>query len=95
MYHQNVRVLQCKTNDLISSLYPELSHLLCLTKHHLDYPDLDHTYIEHCNLGAEYCRQTLRQGGVCIFVQKKFKFSNVNLNEFCEEQDLEICAVKL
>jgi hypothetical protein len=43
-------------------------------EHHVDYPDLDHTYIEHYNLGAEYCRQTPRQGGVCIFVQKNQNF---------------------
>jgi hypothetical protein len=63
--------------------------------HHLDYPDLDHTYIEHYKLRAEYCRQALTQGGVCIVVHEKLKFSNVNLNEFCKEQDLEVCAVQL
>jgi hypothetical protein len=31
---------------------------------------------------------------VCIFVQEKLKFFNVNLNEFCKE-DVEVCAVKL
>jgi hypothetical protein len=29
------------------------------------------------------------------FVHKKLKFSNVTLNEFCKEQELEVCAVKL
>jgi hypothetical protein len=28
-------------------------------------------------------------------VQEKLKFSNINLNEFCKEKDLEVCAVKL
>jgi hypothetical protein len=41
--------------------------------------ELDHTHIEHYNLGAEYCRQTFRQDGVYIFVHEKLKFSNVNL----------------
>jgi exonuclease III len=62
---------------------------------HLDYPDSDHTYTEYYSLGAEYCRQALKQVGVCIFVHKKLTFSNVNLNEFCKQQDLEVCAVKL
>jgi hypothetical protein len=47
------------------------------------------------NLGAEYCRQTFRHGVVCIFVREKLKFSNVNLNEFFKDDDLEVCAVKL
>jgi hypothetical protein len=41
------------------------------------------------------CRQTVRQGGVCIFVHEKLKFSNVNLNKFNKKQDLEVCTVKL
>jgi hypothetical protein len=57
--------------------------------------DLNHTYIEHYNLGADYCRQTPKQGGVCIFVHDKLNYLNVNLNDFCKEQDLEACAVKL
>jgi hypothetical protein len=56
---------------------------------------VDHTYIEHYNLGAEYCRKALSRGGVCIFVHEKLKFSNVNLNEFCKEEALEVYAVKL
>jgi hypothetical protein len=85
IYHQNIRGLQGKTNELISSLYPELQHLLCLTEHHLVNLELDHTHIQHYNLGAEYCTQTFRQGGVCIFVHKKLTFSSVNLNELCKE----------
>jgi hypothetical protein len=56
---------------------------------------LTHVSQHNYNLGAEYCRQTFRQGVVCIFVREKLKYSNVNLNEFCKDDDLEICAVKL
>jgi hypothetical protein len=54
VYHQNIRGLKGKTSELISSLYPDLTHLLCLTEHHLDYPDIDHTCIDHYNLGIKY-----------------------------------------
>jgi hypothetical protein len=64
IYHENIRDLQGKTNELINSLYPELPQLLCLMEDHLYYLDLDQTYIQHYNLGAEYCRQALRQRGV-------------------------------
>jgi hypothetical protein len=33
VYYQNVRGLKGKTSELISSLYPGLPHLLCLTEH--------------------------------------------------------------
>jgi hypothetical protein len=52
-------------------------------------------YIKHYNLGADYCTQTLGEGGVCIFVHDALIYLNVNLNKFCKEQDLEVCAIKL
>jgi hypothetical protein len=81
IHHQNLRSLQGKTKELTSSLYPELPYLLCLKEHHLVNPELDHTHIEHYNLGAEYCRQTFRQGGACIFVHEKLKFPNFNFTK--------------
>jgi hypothetical protein len=51
--------------------------------------------MEHYNLGAEYCRKSIKQGGVCIFVHDSINYLNMNLNAFCREQDLVICAVKL
>jgi hypothetical protein len=91
IYHQNICGLKDKTNEIVSSLYPLFPHLLCITEYHLDHLVLHHTYIEHYNLGAGYCRQTLRQGGGCIFVHAQY----LNLNSFCKEQDLEACAIKL
>jgi beta-xylosidase len=69
-----------KTDELISSLYPDLPHLLCLTEYHLNYRELDHTNLEYYNLGAAYCRQLLRQGRACIFVHEKLKLLKINLN---------------
>jgi hypothetical protein len=71
IYHQNIHGLKDKTNEIASFLYPLFPHLLCITEHHLDHSVLHHTYIEHYNLGAVHYRQTLRQGGVCIFVHNK------------------------
>ena len=38
---------------------------------------------------------SLKCGGVCIYIHKNMKFSNINLLKYCKEQDLEIAAVKL
>jgi hypothetical protein len=86
VYHQNIRGLKDKTNEIVSYLYPLFPHLLCITEHHLDHSVLHHTYIEHYNLGAGYCRQTLRQGGVCIFVHDTINYLNVNLNAFLKSR---------
>jgi hypothetical protein len=73
-------------------LYPELPHLLRLIEHHLVNPELDHTHIKHYNLGAEYCRQTLRRGGLCIFVHEKLQFIEVkNVSQKIVEKNDTFC----
>jgi hypothetical protein len=57
--------------------------------------DIDHIHIESFKLGAKYCRKTLEKGGVSIFVHKTLKFANINLDNYCKDQDMEACALKL
>ena len=95
VFHQNIRGLRYKTDELLSALYPDFPHVLCLTEHHMDTLDFDLVTIDHFNLGAVYCRNTLSKGGVCIFVHNSLNFSNINLDRFCIDQTIEICAIKL
>jgi hypothetical protein len=37
----------------------------------------------------------LPKGGVCIFVHKKYNYSDGDLNKYGKEQDIEACALKL
>ena len=46
-------------------------------------------------LGAEFSRRSLQKGGVCIFIQKYFSFSEINIEKFCEDKELEACAIRL
>jgi hypothetical protein len=39
--------------------------------------------------------QTLEKGGGSIFVHKNLKFTKINLEDYCKDQDLEACALKL
>jgi hypothetical protein len=87
IFHQNIRGLQSKTNELISSLHPELPHVLCLTELHLNYDNLHCTYIEHYNYGAAYCRKNFKLGGSCVFVHENQTFLEVNLSAFCKEKE--------
>jgi hypothetical protein len=47
------------------------------------------------NLGAKFCRNLFKKGGVCIFIHESIQFTNINLGKFCKEKDLEVCAAKL
>ena len=95
IYHQNVRSLRRKTCELLSHLYPDLPHVLCLTKHHLNSMGMNHISIENYNTGAQFCRAIHEIGGVAVFVHESLKFSNIDLSKYCKEKDTEICAVKL
>jgi exonuclease III len=72
-----------------------MPHLICLSEHHLKDNEIDFAHIPTYKLGAKYCRISLKCGGVCIYIHKNIKFSNINLLKYCKEQDLEIAAVKL
>ena len=53
------------------------------------------THIPKYKLGAKYCRKNLKQGGVCIYVHKSLKFTNINLLKYSKEQAIEIAAIQL
>jgi exonuclease III len=76
-------------------LLKETPHLICLTDHHLKDYEIDVTPISNYKLGARYCRKKLKNGGVYIYIQEALKFTNINLQKHCKEQDIEIAAVQL
>jgi exonuclease III len=95
VFHQNICGLRGKSDELISSLFPSFPHVMCFSDHHLKQIELEQINLEGYKLGAAYCRKSLRKGGVCIFVNKKYNFSNVDLSKHCNEQNIEACALKL
>ena len=95
IYHQNICGLGSKTHDLLTSLYPKLPHTLCLTAHHLRQYEIQHITMEDYILGAEFSRRSLQKGEVCIFIQKHLSFSEINIEKFCEDKELEACAIRL
>jgi len=70
-------------------------HLLCLTEHHLKNNEIDATPISNYKLEAKYYRKKLKSGGICIYIHETLKFTNINQQKHCEEQDIEIAALQL
>jgi exonuclease III len=95
IFHQNIRGLYNEIDELLNIWTAEYPHILCLTEHHLRDHEINSTYIKDYNLGTKYCRKSHKYGGVSIFVHETLLFSTVEFNEFCKDQDLEVCAVKL
>ena len=82
-------------NEIMLSLLTEAPHLICLNERHLNNYETDATPICNYTLGAKYCRNKLKTGSVCIYIQEALKFTNISLQKHCKEQDIEITAVQL
>jgi exonuclease III len=95
VYHQNIRGLKGKINELVLSFSDVAPHIICLTEHHLKDQEIDITHIPNYKLGAKYCRLNLKNGGVSIYILDTLTHSNISLLKYCKEQDFEICAIQL
>jgi hypothetical protein len=70
IYHQNIRGIINKTDELLLSFTSEIPHIICLSEHHLKDFEINTVSLNQYVLASEYCRNNFKQGGVCIFVQK-------------------------
>jgi exonuclease III len=95
IYHQNIQGLRCKTDELLNFLEPNLPHVLCISEHRLNQFELGLLQLDNYTLGASYCRNSLKKGGVCIYVHQDLNFNTVDLNIFSNDQHIEACAVSL
>jgi len=65
---------------------PNFPHILCFSEHHLKCTELDQINIEGFKLCTAYCRQTIKKGGVCIFIQNSLEYSMIDVNKYCKDQ---------
>ena len=91
IFHQNIRGLYNKVDELLDLWTKYFPHILCLTEHHLYDHEINSIYVNGYTLGAKYCRKRYKYGGVRILVRKGLAFSTLMLDKFCRE----VCAVKL
>ena len=82
IYHQNIRGLRNKIDELFMLWSSNFPHLLCFTEHHLCNDEINCIYINPYNLGAKYCRVNRKYGGVSIFVHETLSFTTTDLSEF-------------
>jgi exonuclease III len=95
IFHQNIRSLRFKCNELICHLQNERTHILCFTEHHLDEDKLATLNIDNYQIGAHYSRNNYDKGVACIFVHNSLKFSAIDLDSYFIDKDIEACAIHL
>jgi hypothetical protein len=95
IFHQNIRGLKSKVDEIQNTLIPDYPSIMCLTEHHLRDYEIDNLPIDQFQLGSRFCRQDLKNGEVCIFVREDFDFVSITLDKYCKEKDIEVCALRL
>jgi len=95
IYHQNIRSLRNKMNELLCHLHHDPPHILCVTEHRLHHDDLASLHIENYTLGAYYYRKSKHNGCVCMSVHNSITFTSLNIDNYCLDQDFEVCAIHL
>jgi len=93
--HQNIRGIFHKTDEFLTSVTHTSPHVLCLTEHHLRADELKNIKLGQYTLGAHYCQQSYKQGGVSTYVSSDIQFHLINLDHFNKEKDLELSATKI
>ena len=88
IYHQNVRSLRYKMNELLCHLNHDRPHILCVTEHHLHHEELAFLHTENYVLVFCYCRKSKHKGGVCIFVHNSIKFTSLDVGNYYINQDV-------
>ena len=95
IFHQNIRGLKDKTDEIVNIIETNPPHVLCFTEYHLkSYQQYDIIPLNY-KLGVSFCREVYKNGGVCIYIHESLQFSIIDVLKFCKEKDLEVCFVKV
>ena len=79
VFHQNIRGLYNKIDEIVNTMAKNLPHVLSFTEHHSKTYQLGNILFQNYKLGVKFCKEIYRIGRVCIFIQESLKFSKVNV----------------
>jgi hypothetical protein len=68
IFHQNIRELRSKGDELIHEIGNINCSILCLSEHHMVEQELLHLTRNGYLLGSSFCQKDLQMGGVCILL---------------------------
>jgi hypothetical protein len=95
IYHQYIREIHNKLDELFSPYDSKIPQIFCFTEHYLSLAEIIRTSINQYNFGAYFCHKIRKNGGVKIFVHQNIQYTPIDLEEFCTGQEIEVCAIKL
>lgn len=95
IFHQNICGFSNKKEELLHSLTEHPVHIICLTEYHLYDGEQEGMISNKYTVGAKFCRKAHKGGDVCILIDENLHFTNINIDKYSEERDIEICAIRL
>ena len=84
IFHQNIRGLKGKTEEIMVNKATNPPHVLCFTEHHLESYQLDSVLLLNYRLMAAFCRTNYRNG-VCICGHESLQTSNMEVQQYCKK----------
>jgi exonuclease III len=90
IFHQNMRGLRTKYNEILCHVQEYAPDVLCFTEHHLGKEEIGLLSLDNYLLGAHYSRQYFKKGGTCIYVLNTLKTTSVKLDNYCCDKDIEV-----
>jgi hypothetical protein len=95
IFHQNIRGLRPKYNEILCHLEDQTPQVLCFTEHHLRKEEIAHLNLDNYILSAYYCRKLYKNGGTCIYIHESLNSESINLDKYCHDKEIEACAITL
>ena len=78
IFHQNMRGLKSKLDEISNSLFPDYPNIMCLTEHHLKDYEIDNLPIDPFRLGSKFCRHEFKNGEGYVFLFMKILISSLS-----------------
>jgi len=80
IYHQNIQGIKWKSDEILE-FFQVFPRIVCITEHYLNQYKIVQFHIGNYTVGANYCRHSLKKGGVCIFFHNSLSFLGIDLKK--------------
>jgi len=76
-------------------VYSDLPQFIYLSELYLKASELSFVNIESFTIGAQFSRALHEGRGIIMYVHNSSKFIYIDLSEYCQEKNIEICVIKI
>lgn len=92
----NVQCLNCRKLLCVESIIDDLPNLkfICLSETWMNQESINSFHIRGFALSSSFCRKIFKGGGVAIWSREDVAVSSLDLSDYNDEKNIEICGLK-